>query len=69
MAVIVASFEFPLVLNPITPVFAVMSLTEILKFPAGATMYPDRDTATQELTADVTYKLAITVVPSHSFTS
>lgn len=68
-AVIVLSLEFPEALKRIKPLVLVSSLTEMRIFPAGEAMNPDKEMIRLAFAVfEFTRALAMTVVPSHSFT-
>ena len=70
MAVMVLSFDSPLELNKITPVAAVASFTESLRFPAGEVIKPESETVIRsEAAGTLATPEEITVVPSHNLTS
>ena len=67
MAVSVLSFEFPELLNIIFPVVKEVSRQEILMFPVGDVITPERAIANEKLACVVVAVAdAIIVVPSHN---
>lgn len=69
IAVIVLSNDKPLALATIFPLVLEASFTEILRFPAGFVINPQRETAIRSLATCGTGEVeSMTVVPSCSFT-
>jgi hypothetical protein len=69
IAEIVLSLDSPDWLNLIWPLVLVVSLQEMRRFPAGFARYPERETVIGLLAAWMfALPLAMTVVPSQSFT-
>jgi hypothetical protein len=71
ITVIVESLELPLELKAIDPSTPALSFAEILMFPTGDVIIPDREIGAPCVSckpAVLKNALAITVVPSHNFT-